>query len=136
MTGSPSRYRWQPASGMSSRQQRYVLPESVTLVLIGGADLLTTIYLLATHGAQEANPLFAGMLRLGGPAAFILLKAVMLAVPLTIAELAREKHAEFVRRALRVCIVAYVALYITAYVRNNVDKPPVRDNPISVSSIK
>lgn len=97
----------------------YVLPETTLLVVIGGLDLLSTVYLLATGKAHEANPLFAGLLNTVGVLGFILFKALMLAVPLTIAELARRRHPEFVRTALRIGIAAYVVLYLAAYLRFN-----------------
>jgi len=99
--------------------QNYVLPETTVLVVIGGLDLLSTVYLLATHQAREANPLFVGLLHTFGPGGFIAFKALMLAVPLVILEMARRTHPDFVRRALRVGIVLYLGLYVGAYLRNN-----------------
>src|SRR3984957_20229049 len=97
----------------------YVLPESTLLVVIGGLDLISTIYLLATNRAHEANPLFATLLNSFGVIGFIVFKALMLGIPLTIAELARHRHPKFVRTALRIGIAAYVCLYLVAYLRNN-----------------
>lgn len=101
-------------------KDRFVLPETTALVVIGGLDLLTTIYALATRRGHEANPLFVYLLEKFGPIGFIVFKAVMLAVPLTIAELARKQHPGFVRKALRVGIALYLLFYVVAFVRNNV----------------
>ena len=98
----------------------YVLPESTLLVLVGGLDLVSTIYILATHTGHEANPLFVGLLDTFGVGGFIVFKALMLGIPLTIAELARRKHPEFVRSALRFGLAAYVLLYLVAFIQNNI----------------
>lgn len=101
---------------MPTPQHRYVLPETRAMALIGCVDLLATIYLLATHQAHEANPLFAPILDQYGPLGFALAKAVLLAVPLTIAEIARRHSPHFVRRALRLGLVVYVLLLLIAYI--------------------
>lgn len=98
---------------------RYVLPETTLLAVIGCLDLLSTIYLLATHQAWEANPIMANLLNEYGPMGFILFKALLLGVPLTIAEFARKSRPQFVRAALRVCIVLYLGIYGLSYLRYN-----------------
>src|SRR5690349_21648583 len=95
----------------------YVLPETVALVCIGGFDLLYTIYLLATHQAHEANPFMERVLTQAGPNGFILVKALFLAGPLVIAEIARRERPEFVRWALRFCIVVYLLALSIAYLQ-------------------
>jgi hypothetical protein len=96
---------------------RYVLPETTLLAVIGCVDLLSTIYLVATQQAIEANPLMSGILRLFGPLGFIAVKALLLAVPLTIVEIARPRHPRFVRSALRFAIVLYLGIYAVAFLR-------------------
>lgn len=98
-----------------SPENRYVLPETRALAAIGCVDLLATIYLIAKHQAHEANPLFATLLDRFGPFGFAFGKALLLAVPLTIAELARRHNPNFVRRALRIGVVLYVLLLLFAY---------------------
>lgn len=98
---------------------RYVLPETTALVVIGGLDLLYTVFLVATHQAREANPLFSWLLNNVGPTGFVVFKALMLALPLAVAEFARGKHPAFVRQALRVCLVLYLSIYIFSFVRYN-----------------
>jgi hypothetical protein len=98
---------------------RFVLPETMILMLISSVDLASTIYLVATNQAIEANPLMAGVLYRFGPTAFVLAKTMLVAIPLTIAELLRDKRPAFIRTALRVAILAYVGVYIVAFMRWN-----------------
>ena len=97
----------------------YVLPETVAIVVIAGVDLLTTIFWLARGEAREANYLFNIILHDYGPLGFILAKALLIALPLTVAELARKHNERFVKLALRVCAVMYVLLYIRSFVLSN-----------------
>jgi hypothetical protein len=93
----------------------YVLPETRAIAVLGLFDLIATIYLLATHRAHEANPLLNNILASYGPAGFALVKALSLAIPLTIAEYARKRNPAFVRRALQIGLIAYVVLLLYAY---------------------
>ena len=108
----------------TQEKKSYVLPETVALVCIGGFDLLYTIYLLATHQAREANPFMERVLMQAGPNGFILVKALFLAGPLMIAEIARRERPDFVRWALRFCIVVYVCALSIAYFRPEPRLPP------------
>jgi hypothetical protein len=105
--------------GHHQKNRGFVLPETTALVVIGGLDLLTTIYWVARGEAREANYLFHIILKDFGPLGFIFAKALLLALPLTVAELARKQNEPFVRMALRVCIVAYVGLYLLSFFRAN-----------------
>jgi hypothetical protein len=107
---------------------RYVLPETTALALIGCVDLIITVALIAPGRAREANPVMARLLEMFGPWGFVIGKALFLAIPLLIAEYARKRHPEFVRRALRVGILLYVGIYLLLFVRYNVRKP-VLDTP-------
>lgn len=102
-----------------ARQPRYVLPETVAIAAVGGADLLWTVYLLASGEAYEANPLMASILHAWGPGGFVLAKALLLAVPLTVAEGARHRHPAFVRGALRVALALYLGIYALGSVLHN-----------------
>jgi hypothetical protein len=99
--------------------KRFVLPETLILTLICSIDLFVTIYLVATHQAIEANPLMAATLNNYGPTAFIIAKVLLMALPLTIAELARTHHPHFVKRALQVCIAVYLGIYILSFLKWN-----------------
>ena len=100
-----------------------VLPETTILALIGCLDLLSTIYLLASHRAVEANPLMNRVLSDFGPGGFCLFKALTLIIPLTIAELARRKHPDLVRRMLRLCITLYVGIYMLSFLSCRLMQP-------------
>ncbi len=97
----------------------FVLPETTALALIGCLDLLTTIYLVASGQAHEANPFMAGVLYSYGPRGLIAAKVVLLAGPLIAAESARRRNPQFVKTALRIGIVLYLALYAIAFARYN-----------------
>jgi hypothetical protein len=86
------------------------------LAVLGSADLLATIYLLARGDAVEANPMMGRVFRDFGPAGFCAAKAILLGGPLAVAELARSRHERFVVSALRFASVAYAVALIVAYV--------------------
>ncbi len=95
--------------------KNHVLPETRALAAIGCVDLLATVYFISTEQASEANPLMAGILDNSGPIGFVIFKALMLAIPLIVVELARKKNPIFVQKALKVGVGAYVALLGYAY---------------------
>lgn len=84
--------------------------ESAILISICLADLVTTIWLVYGHGAQEANPLMRGFLD-HGVIVFTLAKACFCLVPLALIEWARRDHPHFVRCALRTGIALYLGFY-------------------------
>jgi len=86
-------------------------PESWVLLFICLADLASTIFLVNSRDAVEANPLMAFYLEHGGTFGFALAKITMLAMPLAVAEWARRKRPRFVQQALRFTIMAYVVSY-------------------------
>ncbi len=95
--------------------KNHVLPETRALAVIGCADLLATVYFVSTEQASEANPLMAGILENSGPIGFVVFKALMLGIPLIIAELARKQSPHFVQKALKIGVGAYVVLLGYAY---------------------
>lgn len=95
----------------------HVLPETRAIAMLGCFDLLATVFLLGTRRAMEANPLATTILAHFGPAGFAAFKAAALAVPLTIAELARRQRPVFVQKSLRLCLYAYLVLLLVAYRR-------------------
>jgi hypothetical protein len=112
-----------PAAAPAQPGHNYVLPETTLLVVICALDLLSTVYLVATKQAIEANPLMRWVLDQYGPNGFIAVKAAFMAVPLVIAELARKHNPNFVRLCLRVGIVAYVTLYALSFAARNGGQP-------------
>lgn len=114
-----------PGNSVSSRASNraaantYVLPETTALALIGCVDLVTTIAFIASGQAHEANPFMANLLRSYGPDGLIIGKVALLAGPLVVAEWARRRNPRFVRLALRIGIVLYIALYVLGFTRIN-----------------
>ncbi len=100
---------------------RYVLPETTCLMVLGILDMLSTVYLLATGQAREANPLFDGILHTFGPLGFIVFKALLLGGPLAVAEWARKRNEPFVRSALRLGILLYIGFYLINFLRFNLN---------------
>ena len=98
---------------------RYVLPETVALVVVALADLLTTSWLLAIGAAYEGNPLMAATMRRWGPWGLISVKAFLIAIPISVAEAARNRHPALVRRLLRVALVLYVLLWAAGFAALN-----------------
>lgn len=98
-----------------TKSESYVLPETTALVALGCADLLLTVYLVATNKAREANPLFAPILTHFGPAGFALSKALLLAVPVVLLEWTRRRRPRLARTALRWALVLYASALLLAY---------------------
>lgn len=86
-------------------------PESLLLAAICLLDLLTTCFWIRYREAAEGNPLMAWYLASGGTPVFVLVKFVLCALPLFVAEWARQTRPRFVQAALRLTIAAYVMSY-------------------------
>ena len=84
--------------------------ETALIAAICVADLISTIWLVHVHGAEEANPLMNGFLQ-HGVGAFILAKSLFCLGPLALIEWARRHRPAFCRRALRAGIALYVGFY-------------------------
>ena len=93
----------------------FVLPETTLLAAVGCLDLLSTLYLIGTGQAHEANPFMASILSDYGAGGFALFKALLLGIPLSVAELARRHHPQFVQNALRLGIIGYLGMYLLVY---------------------
>lgn len=106
-----------PTIHAKSERPAYALPETVCLVAIGCLDLMTTAYWIGSGYAYEGNPLMAGVFHTFGPKGLVAAKAALLALPLTVAELARRRNEPFVRSALRACIALYVTIYVLMFAR-------------------
>ena len=72
-----------------------IAKETWIIMVIGIADLATTILFIRHHGAQEANPLFKHYWEMG-LTAFIAAKIAMLVGPLVVLEWARIRNPRFV----------------------------------------
>lgn len=91
---------------------------SLTLGLLCLLDLASTVWLLKTQGAVEANPLMNRFLEHGiGP--FILAKLGFSVLPLILLEWARRRCPHFVRGASKIAVIAYLLCYCVGVVREN-----------------
>jgi hypothetical protein len=74
-------------------------------------DLISTVWLLHTGRAIEANPVMQFYLINGGTLCFIIVKALMFCGPVFILEQIRKKKPQFIRILFRSYLAAYVVLY-------------------------
>ncbi len=93
--------------------------ESQIIVAICLVDLVVTLALLSTATAREGNPLMDFYLQFG-VGAFVLAKLCLLFLPIFIAEWCRQFRPQFVRRMLRLTIVAYLGIYTLLFLQHNV----------------
>ena len=97
---------------------RRIAPESWIILTVGMIDLVTTLILIGTHGAREANPIFQRYLE-HGVADFVLAKLALLLGPLFILEFARRQRPRFTSLASRFAIAAYLVIYVVGIARLN-----------------
>lgn len=102
--------------------------ESFIIIAIGAIDLVTTLWWVSTHGAEEANPLFRHYLEMG-PAIFATMKMLMLLAPVFLLEWARRRRPAFTRFAARFAIMAYVGIYAVGVSRLNPPGEELRPIP-------
>jgi hypothetical protein len=84
--------------------------EGALILLIGGTDLITTVWLVHLHGAAEGNPMMRFFLA-QGVVAFAAVKAAFCLGPVVFLEWARRHRPILVRRALRIAIALYACAY-------------------------
>ena len=92
--------------------------ESWILIILGSADLATTILWIERGMAEEANPLFHFFWN-QGLLAFIAAKYLFLLGPILLREWARWRRPRFARMGLRAGALAYVLLYGAGVARIN-----------------
>ena len=85
--------------------------ESLILAVICAVDMFSTMWLVGAGHAVEANPLMAFYIHAGGLAAFAGAKALMFLGPIFSLEVLRRRRPLFVRTALRLAVVLYLAVY-------------------------
>ena len=93
---------------------RRILPETIILGVLGTLDNLSTVWLLHSGLAVEANPLLSWASERSLLLFFIVKMAAVLG-PLAWMEFLHNKQPEstnFLRSALRVGIAAYVMIYV------------------------
>jgi hypothetical protein len=101
-----------------------ILPETAILLLICMADMIQTVYVVGSGQAIEANPVLAAAMDYS-PWAFMGLKSVTFLAPLGAVELLRPRSPNFIRLALRLGALAYLAVYLvgTLHINNVVPVP-------------
>ncbi len=100
--------------------------ESRLIVGVCVVDLLTTLWIVHSHGGQEYNPVMRFYLD-RGTTAFILAKFLFVAGPLTVLEWARRHRPAFVRGMLRTGLALYVVLYGIVVWKVNTPSPEDRE---------
>lgn len=92
--------------------------ESIALVMICLADMLSTLFFVTRGSAVEQNPLMAACLR-QGVGTFVLVK-ILSFVPFVIAiELYRRRNAAFARMACRSAIALYLVTFVALTLGTN-----------------
>ena len=92
--------------------------ETIVLIVICLADMLTTLVLVMRGMATEQNPIMAACLN-HSPGMFVLVKLLSF-VPFVIAvELYRRKNPDFARSACRCAIVLYLITFAVLTVSTN-----------------
>ena len=117
------------------KRVRGIAVESYVMASICLADLATTLFWISYRNASEGNPLMAFFLHAGGTPAFIAAKLVLFLAPLFIAEWARRSRPRFVHAALRVGIIAYVALYSFGVAHVNAKVVPIDEDPHAAAQL-
>ena len=84
--------------------------ESVALMVIGIADLVTTLIWVHKSGAIEANPIFSSYLQLGD-GWFVASKLLMLICPVFLIEWAHLSRPNFAQMGARFAVLGYIVVY-------------------------
>ncbi|HOK52829.1 MAG TPA: DUF5658 family protein [Armatimonadota bacterium] len=95
------------------------MKESLILIIIGLADLLLTLHLIAVNTATEGNPIMAFYLQFG-IGAFVIVKLALLFGPVLVAEWSKRFKPVFVRWMMRGAIAAYLGAYLVGFMLVNV----------------
>jgi hypothetical protein len=96
-----------------------MLPANAVLLAVGLADLLTTLFWLATGRAIEVNPIMAAVLRLGvWP--FVITKLGTLAAYVGVMEwYRRRRNPVFAHVVGNITLIGYVGIYAISFAMVN-----------------
>ena len=103
--------------------------ESLFLIGICTADLISTLLLIGAGGAAEGNPLMGFYLRYG-IGTFVMVKLSLIVFPIFIAEWGKQYRPRFVRSMLRATIAVYLGLYLLVFLAANVGGAFASERPI------
>lgn len=97
----------------------FVLPVNILLLIIGFADLLTTLFWLHAGQATEVNPIMAAVLSLS-PVLFVVVKIATLGAYVAVIEwYRRHRNPSFARIVSNFTVVAYVSVYSVSFLAVN-----------------
>ena len=96
-----------------------ITKESMILIFICMADLVSTITLISPHHAIEGKILMAYYVR-HGVGTLIMVKLLLMCLPIFVAEWSRQYRPRFVKLMLRAAIGIYVGSYILVFLTVNV----------------
>jgi hypothetical protein len=96
-----------------------LMRESLVLIAIGIADLISTLILLSNKGNLEGNPLMSFYLQFG-IGVFVIVKLGLLFLPVFVAEWSKLHSPKFVRWMLRGAITLYLGSYVVLFIAVNV----------------
>ena len=100
---------------MFERQSPAILPANALLLLIGLADLLSTIFWLHTGCAIEVNPIMAALLH-AGLGVFVLVKVLTLGTYVCVMEwYRRHRNPTFAKFVGNFTVIAYVGIYTVSF---------------------
>lgn len=103
--------------------------ESIFLIAICTADLISTLFLVGNGAAAEGNPLMGFYLKYG-LGTFVLVKLSLIFLPIFVAEWGKRYRPRFVRNMLRATIALYLAVYLLVFVGINVAGALGADKPM------
>jgi hypothetical protein len=103
--------------------------ESLFLIGICTADLISTLLLIGNGGVAEGNPLMGFYLRYG-IGTFVMVKLSLILLPIFIAEWGKRYRPRFVRAMLRATIAVYLGMYLLVFVMTNVGDAIATERPI------
>ena len=89
---------------------RRLSPEGLALIVICTLDALSTYLFLVLGWAHEANPVLRSVAEMG-PSHFLVAKFLTYLPAVAIAEWHRARNPGLVQKAMRLSLVAYVAMY-------------------------
>lgn len=97
------------------RTRALILPVNLALLVVGLADLSTTVFWLCAGRAVEFNPVMAAVLQLG-MLAFVMVKLSTLAVYVGVMEwYRRSRNAAFAQIVGNITVTAYLAIYAVSF---------------------
>lgn len=99
--------------GATVYRRREVLPESLGLAMLCLIDMILTLWVVESGLAIEANPIMRFYYDIS-PLAFAMAKTFLFVGPLFVLERLHERNPRFIRGLLRVAVVLYATLYVSA----------------------